>query len=579
LEIRKYGVFETSYSIKVNGNPFTTVDLTAEFRKGSRTIKVTGFYDGEDTYRIRFMPDDEGEWKFITASNRKELLGKNGAFTCIEPEKGNHGPVRVRDTFHFAYDDGTSYFSVGTTCYAWIYQPIQLQKQTLETLRQSCFNKIRMCVFPKFFEHNEKTPLIFPYEGDETNGFDYTRPNIAFFRLLDERVQQLGELGIEADIILFHTQDNPKWRFNLMNKDQNTQYLKYIVSRLSGYHNVWWCMANEYDLFKYLPGAGEKKKRSGWRRFGQLVRRTDPNNHLRSIHNGMNIYDHKEDWITHCSFQRLEVYRTAENTDAWRSQYQKPVVIDECVYEGNVDHSWGNITAEELVRRFWEGTIRGGYMGHSETYVHPDDIIWWSHGGELHGKSPERIQFLKNEIEKYGQYNISPISFPGDVLCGGQPNDYYLYYFSFMRPCFFKFNMPRNYDYQVEIIDTWTMMTQKLPGTYRGQFRLELPGVQFILVRMVAVGKRESVNKPITIDSTLEEIEEKPVGAKLIKLMRKFSGKLDIVSYLMPLTVAEISKKLGGNLNDGMVDGLLILVNGKTVKGIFRMLKGFVLRK
>jgi hypothetical protein len=139
--------------------------------------------------------------------------------------------------------------------------------------------------------------------------------------------------------------------------------------------------------------------------------------------------------------------------------------------------------------------------------------------------------------------------------------------------------MPRNYDYQVEIIDTWTMMTQKLPGTYRGQFRLELPGVQFILVRMVAVGKRESVNKPITIDSTLEEIEEKPVGAKLIKLMRKFSGKLDIVSYLMPLTVAEISKKLGGNLNDGMVDGLLILVNGKTVKGIFRMLKGFVLRK
>jgi hypothetical protein len=36
-----------------------------------------------------------------------------------------------------------------TTCYAWIHQPEELQRQTLETLAASPFNKIRFCVFPK----------------------------------------------------------------------------------------------------------------------------------------------------------------------------------------------------------------------------------------------------------------------------------------------------------------------------------------------------------------------------------------------------------------------------------------------
>jgi hypothetical protein len=28
--------------------------------------------------------------------------------------------------------------------------------------------------------------------------------------------------------------------------------------------------------------------------------------------------------------------------------------------------------------------------------MHPDDILWWSHGGKLHGERPERIKFLLN---------------------------------------------------------------------------------------------------------------------------------------------------------------------------------------
>ena len=72
-------------------------------------------------------------------------------------------------------------------------------------------------------------------------------------------------------------------------------------------------------------------------------------------------------------------------------QHRKPVVVDECCYEGNIPHRWGNITAEEMVRRFWEGAVHGGYVGHGDTFLHPQDILWWARGGVLHGQSAARL--------------------------------------------------------------------------------------------------------------------------------------------------------------------------------------------
>ena len=47
-------------------------------------------------------------------------------------------PVRVADTWHFAYEDGTRYYSIGTTCYVWDLQSDEKIAQTLETLKAKC---------------------------------------------------------------------------------------------------------------------------------------------------------------------------------------------------------------------------------------------------------------------------------------------------------------------------------------------------------------------------------------------------------------------------------------------------------
>ena len=86
------------------------------------------------------------------------LTGKTGQFTCIAPSANNHGPVRVHNDFYLQYADGTPYHQFGTTCYAWAHQGEAMEKQTLQTLANAPFNKLRMCIFPKDYVYNKNEP-------------------------------------------------------------------------------------------------------------------------------------------------------------------------------------------------------------------------------------------------------------------------------------------------------------------------------------------------------------------------------------------------------------------------------------
>jgi hypothetical protein len=334
-------------------------------------------------------------------------------------------------------------------------------------------------VFPKHFDFNNNEPEVFPYEKTADGKFDFTRFNPAFFRLLEKSVASLGELGVQADLILFHPYDH--WGFSDMGKEADDLYVNYIIARLSAFDNVWWSLANEYDL---MATSTKSKYGDDWERFAEIIRTNDPYDHLRSIHNCFAFYDHTRPWITHCSIQRQDLYKTSEYTDTWRKMYSKPVVIDECAYEGNINHGWGNITGEEMVRRFWEGAVRGGYVGHGETYYNKEEILWWSKGGVFAGKSVPRIAFLKKIMEEGPRLNPIPEMMSWDLPCGGRAGDYYLFYFGFGQPLFREFAMPEGAEYKIDIIDTWDMTVRKLPGKFSGEFTVDLPGKQYISVRM-----------------------------------------------------------------------------------------------
>jgi hypothetical protein len=479
--IEQWGLFELALQGPSDGNPFQDNILGATFTYEHRTVSVKGFYDGEGIYRIRFMPDTPGRWTFATTSNAHEMNGHTGQFTCTPAGPGNHGPVTTAHQFHFEHADGTAYLPFGTTTYAFLFTGDRNAANSLAGM-QGKFNKTRVCILPKPLGQGPQ-PLPFPNTGAAADGRggtnDYTRFNPEYFQLLEKRILELQAAGIQADCILFHPYD--AWGYKAMPNAVDDFYLRYAIARLSAFRNVWWSIANEYDLVK-------AKTMSDWDRFFRIVQAEDPYGHLRSIHHSRVIYDHSKPWCTHASLQSYDFEKSAERRDAWN----KPIIYDEIQYEGDVERRWGNLSAEEMTRRFWLATVRGTYASHGEVFVSAEDGPYahessWSDAGRLRGDSAPRIAFLHEVVWRHTRAGINEV--PNSYyLCANTSDGVYLWYFDYHRPARYDFPLPNTAVFEATMIDPYAMQESKLPGTFTGKSRVALPNKPFqaILFRKVS---------------------------------------------------------------------------------------------
>ena len=71
---------------------------------------------------------------------------------------------------------------------------------------------------------------------------------------------------------------------------------------------------------------------------------------------------------------------------------------------------------------------------------------------------------------------------PEDAVLA-QKTGYQLYYYSFMRPSFREFHFDEETKYHAEVIDTWNMTIEDR-GIHQGKFRINLPGRQFMAIRI-----------------------------------------------------------------------------------------------
>jgi len=456
--VEKWEIYEVTLKGQSTGNPFVGIELSAVFTDGERTFEPDGFYDGDGIFKIRFMPDKEGIWTYKTKSNRKELNSKEGQFTCTPASHGNHGPVQVRNQYHFEYQDGIPYYPFGTTIYEWVFQSEETRQQTLETLKSSPFNKARFLVVPPFKKKYISGPLIldkFPFEGTSVDNFDFSRFNVEYFHHFEKCLQQIQDLGIQADVILFRPYDKEKWGFDRMDDATNDLFTRYVVARLAAFRNVWWSMANENSFMDYLT-------EDDWDRLFQIVDKKDPYHHMLSIHNADVLYDYNKPWVTHVSFQYYNAVRAFGAAAMVRDIYRKPVINDEINYEGNISSRWGQLSGEEMVFRFWLAYIGGTYATHGEAIVHPSEIDWISEGGVLRGESPKRIAFLRKIVEAGPQNGLEPIDHHYTRNIAGEYGKFYLFYFGKEKINSWNFELPRRglkngMKFKVELIDTWNM--------------------------------------------------------------------------------------------------------------------------
>lgn len=498
-KVERFGMFELVLNGKEPARSHVEVDCLAIFTNGDQQVRIKGFYNGNSEYRVRFMPQERGIWSYKIHSSLVEPI--DGEFECIENTGSNHGPVIAKE-MHFQYADGTKYIPFGTTCYAWTHQPGALVELTKKTLSKSPFNKIRMGVFPKSLVYNNNDPERYPFEKNAEGHWDVHRPDFVFWTNLENQLQALMDMGIEADLILFHPYD--RWGFAKMKREDDLVYLDYCIRRLSSFRNLWWSLANEYDTVF-------DKALEDWDIFGNFIDREDPYHHLLSIHHCVLIYDFKKPWVTHCSIQSSFVHKT----EAWRNEYQKPVIIDECGYEGDVEESWGNLSAFELVHRYWAVIAKGGFCTHGETYHREDEVLWWAKGGELRGESVKRIAFLKeivyglegeiqpvkgkfyhsrNEVQSSDDPEISnnpsvkefymrfsPIDWEYYVMSlttyvGRIDQNCYIHYLGKSCQSVCTLDLPEETEYSIDLIDIWEMTRETVIPKASGKIKVCLPG-------------------------------------------------------------------------------------------------------
>ena len=451
-EVEKWGLFEAEFPGPKDGNPFVDVTLDVDFALGARSVPAPGFYDGDGVYRVRFMPDTAGR---MDLSNAIESQGARRAERSVSLRAGARRqsrpgpgaqplPLRLRrrqallslrndllrldppTARHAARDAGDdAKLRFQQAAHGGVSEALHLQRERAASRR----------VPARDAEANSIST------GQTSWPSATSRP----------RSQRCGEMGVEADIIVFHPYD--RWGYCAMAPEQDDRYVRYLVARLGAFRNVWWSLANEYDfLIDVKPVAR-------WDRFFHIIEENDPARHLKSIHNGeetMN-FDHRKPWVDHVCIQNWNVKRTAD----WRREWGKPIVNDELEYEGDISLAWGNLTPQELTHRFWITVTRGGYAGHGECYAHPQDLLWWAKGGVLRGESWKRVAFLRSIIEADVVEGLTPA--PTDQLpwprvsCASE-GDYRLIYFGEHQPALWAAGLPNDdREYDVDVIDAWNM--------------------------------------------------------------------------------------------------------------------------
>jgi hypothetical protein len=273
-QVPRWGVFEATFTSSLpSENPLQDTELRVTFTSPSRqTRTVRGFWDGGSTWRVRFSPDETGQWTYVTAASPTSDSGlhtKSGNFRVSAP-KGRtpfdrHGPVRVSRTRTFLeHADGTPFFWLCDTGWnaALLSTPEEWRHYIEQRVRQR-FTAVQWVT----------TQWRASPDGDRLgelafSGHDRIAINPAFFQRLDAKINALNEAGlVSAPVLLWAIGggSNPKINpgFSLPD-DQAIRLAQYMVARWQA-HDVLWILPGDGD---YRGDRAEKWKRIGRAVFG-----------------------------------------------------------------------------------------------------------------------------------------------------------------------------------------------------------------------------------------------------------------------------------------------------------------------
>ncbi len=385
-EIKTWEVSEITLVSSVNAdNPYVAFlgkDATPLLKMKARGISgpclgeeitVPGFWDGGNTWKIRFAPPLPGTWKYETVSGDRKMNGKKGEIKVgewTEDEKkqnpSRRGFIKVssgpqRPGRYFTYSDGTPFLWIADTWWDWTNSRIRFEsfKMLADTRAEQGYS-----IGQLFFAGNgwgRESSLLDP---------SYTIPKLDQIRKVEKMIEYANSKGLTVWI-------HPWWsRENIVKsigEENMIRWWRYIIHRLQAY-NVIWVLGGEYNMNNYggFP-------LSFWNDLGNIVKSVDPYKRILGAHPTPPMWSggadapqwstaeaiHNQKWLDYNQSQTGHARWCNELTpwiigNAYRQVPSKPVVVTEPWYE----FIEGNPTAMDIRFGSWSAVMSGA-AGHS----------------------------------------------------------------------------------------------------------------------------------------------------------------------------------------------------------------------
>ncbi len=360
---------EGSYS-----NPYMDVEVWVDLKGPEFNKRCYGFWDGENTWKIRVMATKAGEWTWKSDSNQsdKGLNNVKGGFIAeerTEEEKADNplrrGMIKADEKGHsFRYADGTPMFWLADTwwpCmtqrYPWYEDEMERKvgspeagfKDYVRFRKEQGYNGCMVIAgFPNWLDEqsgwkgggweDEDGNLPFLVKDGKS---DLDQLNPAYFRNMDRKVDYLNANGFIPFIETSRRDIGEYWINNFPWPESYARYIRYLCFRYQG--NIVFNSPIHLDAPDHAVSKEEWNRAANiivdeydWPPFGHLASANPPGNTYHT-------FGHTKDarWLSFHGVGNLcrDHYLFTTIPEIFRLENPVPIVVNEPYYDGL---KWGN---------------------------------------------------------------------------------------------------------------------------------------------------------------------------------------------------------------------------------------------
>ena len=342
----------TSYT----GNPFELeLDVSFTHSGSGTTIVMPGYYAGDDTWKVGFMPSEEGDWAYQTLSVDPDLNAIEDTVHAVSSSNKGLLKAAAADGRKWRFADGT-YLAVPVALRMNFFSDEGTLAEFEAAADFVAANNMHM--LDTRLQPESATMLAF--DGDPADH----RFNLEVWDRMEARMEALAERGLGA-YIMAYTDDSgaPTWAAQSATEEL---FLRYMVARLAGYPVVLWDTG--IDVSEYRTQAD-----IDW--FGTTVRALDPYDHPISSRAGGGSGDLLMAGRTYES--RGDQLALIDDMIGYFEAGDVPVGMFDAWGENRPSHPEKDFRPEDVRRSMWKALVAGGlaviYRG-SDGFFHMDDI-------------------------------------------------------------------------------------------------------------------------------------------------------------------------------------------------------------